>query len=75
MSDYRDIYPTVQGDTWDAIAFKVYGDSAYMVDLIRANPAHIGIAVFSAGVELVCPDVATPVAQTLPPWKRGESNA
>lgn len=70
MADYRDIYSTVQGDTWDAIAYKVYGSVNYMVDLIRANPTHIGTAVFGAGLELVCPDVQAVAAETLPPWKR-----
>jgi phage tail protein X len=73
--DYRDIYVTVQGDTWDTISYKVYGSCAYMDKLIRHNPEHIETAVFSAGVELVCPDVDVPAAAALPPWKQaGETD-
>ena len=31
------VYRTVSGDTWDLIAFKVYGSEGYFHDLIRNN--------------------------------------
>jgi phage tail protein X len=65
----RDIYTTVQGDSWDLIAYKVYGDSYQMDALLRANPEHRATLRFSAGVEIVCPDVEIAVSSTLPPWK------
>ena len=34
------VYRTVSGDTWDLIAFKVYGDEIYYHELIRANPIY-----------------------------------
>ena len=30
-------YVTTQGDTFDGIAFKLYGNERYMKDLIEAN--------------------------------------
>lgn len=72
--DYRDIYVTVQGDTWDTISYKVYGSSNHMDTLIRHNPEHVAVAVFGAGIELVCPDVEAPIEETLPPWKSGVSD-
>ena len=50
-------YTTIQGDVWDAIAYKVYGDSKYMGFLMDANPDKITIVVFGAGVVLIIPDL------------------
>lgn len=63
-------YKTVQGDTWDGIAFKLYGSEYLMIDLMDANAAQIDTAIFSAGVLLNVPEVETPIPATLPPWKR-----
>lgn len=30
-------YTTIQGDTWDLIAYKLYGEEKYMKNLIEAN--------------------------------------
>lgn len=65
----QDIYTTTQGDTWDIIALKVYGDEKYMSQLLKANPRYTDIIVFSAGVEIVCPDIEDTM-EHLPPWKR-----
>lgn len=65
-----DIYTTVLGDTWDIIAFKVYGDEVYMKELIRANIEYVTTVYFSAGVRIICPDITTPLNKMLPPWKR-----
>lgn len=65
-----DIYTTIQGDTWDIISFKVYGDEKYMSDLLKSNPQHINTIFFSSGVEIICPDIDTEEVQNLPPWKR-----
>lgn len=48
-------YTTIQGDVWDAIAYRVYGDSKYMGFLMDENPDKITIFVFPAGVELNTP--------------------
>lgn len=63
-------YTTISGDTWDYIAFKVYGNE-YVADvLMQANPQHLDTAIFSAGVQLVTPAIEESFTQMneLPPW-------
>lgn len=66
-------YTTQLGDTWDAIAYKVYGKEAYMTTLAAANVAHIEKVIFSAGIVLQVPDAPADVSVTLPPWKQGDT--
>ncbi len=64
-------YVTVQGDTWDMIAVKVYpdlGGEKFTSALIDANPKYVETVIFGAGVELEIPDVSVPASKTLPPW-------
>lgn len=65
------MYRTILGDTWDLIAYKVYGDERAVSSLMQANMQHIDTAIFRAGVELVTP--VFELAKTdddLPPWMR-----
>ncbi|AKL95019.1 phage tail protein X [Clostridium aceticum] len=69
-------YITVLGDTWDMIAYRVYGDETYARDLIKANPKHIYTVIFSGGIELNVPAVEKrELISMLPPWKRGNEYA
>ena len=64
-------YRTVQGDTWDMIALKVYpelGGEKFTSALIDANPEQVETVIFSAGAELRVPEVSVPVSRRLPPW-------
>lgn len=63
-------YTTRAGDTWDIIAYRLYGDEFRMTDLQKANPDYLNVVVFDAGVVLTVPAVETPVVSTLPPWKQ-----
>lgn len=66
-------YTTVQGDMWDLISHKVYGDECFTDVLLAANPRHNKILVFSAGIVLDVPEVEERVsADSLPPWKQVE---
>ena len=65
-----DIYKTIQGDTWDNISYKVYGEEKFSKSLIRANPRYMNIAIFSGGIELICPDIPNTKNLTLPPWRQ-----
>ena len=66
-------YTTIQGDTWDLIAFKVYGSDKLGVELMKANTAHNLTVIFPSGVVLNCPEISPETAQaSMPPWKRGE---
>ena len=64
------VYKTIQGDTWDGIAVKVYGDEKYMNELLEANQAYREIIIFPANVSLSLPDIQTQTTTILPPWKR-----
>lgn len=68
MDDYR----TAQGDAWDSIAKKLYGDEYLASLLINANPKHRLTVLFSAGVILTVPDAPSSVqtVNNLPPWRR-----
>ncbi|MGL5514789.1 MAG: tail protein X [Sporomusa sp.] len=63
-------YTTIQGDTWDLIAFKILGSEYYLDRLMSANPKHMNTAVFEAGITLNIPAITVPISNKLPPWKR-----
>jgi phage tail protein X len=67
-------YSTIQGDTWDWIAYKLYGRESLMLQLMQANPNYIDVVIFSAGAVLSIPAVAPAVSTSLPPWKRGATS-
>lgn len=64
-------YITAKGDTWDIIAYEVYGKEELIAPLIEANPEYTETTVFDYGIELEVPDINT-VDDTalLPPWRR-----
>ncbi len=63
-------YTTVQGDMWDAVAFKTLGDTAYTGTLMDLNQKHLGFFVFPAGITLRLPDPIETTSERMPPWKR-----
>lgn len=63
-------YTTTQGDTWDSISFKVYGEEEHVTYLLQANPDKIRTVVFSGGITLVIPPYPVEQSNSLPPWKR-----
>ena len=66
-------YRTVQGDTWDLIALRMYpkiGAEKLMDVLLEANPEHMYTVIFPANVILNIPEVDVPVISSLPAWKR-----
>lgn len=68
-------YITVLGDTWDMIAFKVYGKEKYAKELVEANLKYVEIVIFSAGITLNVPEISNVIDESsLPPWKRGNIN-
>lgn len=64
------VYTTMQGDMWDAIAYKVYGRESYMNYLLQVNEQYNDVAVFPAGVTILIPDVPDVKTTSLPPWRR-----
>jgi|DEB0MinimDraft_12_1074336.scaffolds.fasta_scaffold00179_16 phage tail protein X len=67
-------YTTEQGERFDQIAQKLFGEPGRWKDVINANPTLALVKNFDAGVVIRVPilQTATPtgVAANLPPWKR-----
>lgn len=63
------IYTTVQGDMWDTIAYKVYGNESYMNYLLEANQSYKDVAVFPTDITLTVPDAPEVSTSILPPWR------
>ena len=51
-------YTTIQGDTWDNIAYKTVDNEYAMVEIMKANKEHLGTLIFDGGIELDIPDSA-----------------
>lgn len=66
-------YTTISGDTWDLIAYKVYGYEHFCDKLMDANREYLDIMVFPDGVTLTIPHRDTFVADTVlsdqPNWR------
>lgn len=70
------IYATIQGETWDQIAFKVYGNEKYADFLMANNYRHLDVLVFSSGTVLDVPALPAEEKEGLPPWRSpGEATA
>lgn len=65
-------YTTLEGDRWDLIAFRMYGDAYAYEPIVAANP-HVPVRPsIAAGVKLLIPVRAQSVVAdaSVPPWKR-----
>ncbi len=64
-------YTTIQGDTWDMIAYKTLGKETLMVQIMNLNPDCISVSIFGAGTNLLLPEITVTeeVYADLPPWK------
>ena len=49
-------YTTIQGQTWDEIAYAVFENEYMCGRIMDLNRDKLGIFVFPAGVELILPD-------------------
>ena len=63
-------YTTVQNDTWDIIAKKVYGDEKYADYLMSKNYNYLDTFIFSSGIVLNTPELIKTTDSTLPPWRQ-----
>lgn len=65
-------YVTKQGDTFDSIAFNIYGDRRYTQELMEANPEQLEMVIFSGGVTLNLPEIDNQEASLadVPPWRK-----
>lgn len=62
---------TLEGDRWDLIAYRAYGDPYAFERIIAANP-HLPIRpVLPGGLVVRVPVVEAQTTSGLPPWKAG----
>lgn len=62
-------YTTIQGDTWDNIAFKVYGGEKHADYLMANNYHYLDVLVFPDGTVLNTPYMPEKVGKNLPSWR------
>lgn len=63
----------VEGDRWDTLAYRYYGDPFGYQRIVAANP-HVPIRPFIAAgtklaIPLVEPATGTAAGEEMPPWK------
>lgn len=64
---------TVQGDTWDTIAQRVYGNTLRTQNLMEAreNIRLLDFQMFPAGIEVTAPEVEeSTLTDDLPEWRK-----
>lgn len=71
MAEYLE-YVTREGDRWDLIAHRMYGDAYDYERIIVANPDVPIVPVLPAGLTILVPlrPAEEIAAESLPPWKR-----
>ena len=62
------VYKTEAGDTWDLIAFKLFGNENLMQELLEENIELSEIVIFPAGVELSIPEIEKDKKRGVAPW-------
>ena len=68
------IYVTSQGDTWDSIAYNLFGSEGYMGILMDANLDLLDVLVFSAGTVIQVPEeIPEEVDEDMPFWRQNDS--
>lgn len=67
-------YITSEGERWDTVAYKAYGDASAFEKIVVANPTVAMFKRLPAGVRLKVPVVERTAVLTdtelLPPWKQ-----
>ena len=69
---YRE-YITNDGDRWDLISYKLYGNALCYEVIVNANPDVKIVPVLSGGIKLRIPNIEIEnilSEDDLPPWKR-----
>lgn len=63
-------YETAQGDTWDLIAKREYGDEKKLDALMENNYNLLDYVVFPAGIMVNIPEISRDKRQGLPDWRK-----
>ncbi len=70
MKEYYE-YITQEGDRWDLIAYKFYGDPMLYEPIVVANFDVPIVPILPSGIKLKIPVIETKnTVEELPPWKR-----
>lgn len=64
-------YKSIQGDTWDMIAKKVYGTERHLDFLMEHNFPLLDYFVFPAGIIISIPELPEEETVELPAWRKG----
>lgn len=66
-------YTTINGQTWDQIAYEVYGDEHYCDRIMDANRDKLEFFVFPSGIMLNLPEkeeiTGSTVLSDFPTWR------
>ena len=66
----KEFYNTVQGDTWDVIAKRVYGAEKHLDHLMKNNFDLLDYFIFPAGIIVNTPSLPDREADGIPQWRR-----
>ena len=67
-------YTTIQGDTWDMIAYRLFGNEAYMEEMMMENLPYIDTLVFSSGTVLSVPELQEGQDEDVPFWREDDDS-
>lgn len=71
LSSEVEYYVAQQSDTYDLIAYDLYGDELLASDIVALNPAHAGTVVFDGGEVVKVPVYEEdPTGDSSAPWRR-----
>lgn len=63
------IYRTIQNDSFDLIAYRLWDNEHLCHKLMAANPDYMDVLLFEPGIELTVPEIELPAPKAdLPPW-------
>ena len=68
---YKQPYRTQAFDTFDSIAYKLYGVDTVASYIIEANPQYANVVQFEPDILLKLPKLEEIEKSTLPQWKGG----
>ena len=68
------VYITEQGEMWDHIARKIYGNERMMDGLIQQNPELAGVFRFDAGTEIHYTEKTPENTANVPIWRQAVQN-
>lgn len=63
-------YETVLGDTWDMIAYKLFGDSMLYNILLDLNEEYSDTLIFGSGIKIKYKEISKSYKESIAPWRR-----